>query len=201
MTLDMMEYLQERLLDGDEGRYDTRSANTVNSMVGSVMTFVRFCRKRGWTEQVPDVERLDVDEVMKGRPITGEELDRMISCTGDVVGMEAAESWTFALNVIWNSGFRIGDLMDFCWDDDRRIRPHWPKRRDHLPTITIPSSQKNGRVQEIPMLPELDALLRSVPKKLRSGWIVNPAIPWKVASPQSDPPFHRTMQQYHRSNL
>ena len=181
MTLDMMEYLQERLMDGDECRYDTRSPNTVNSMMKIIMGFVRFCHKRGWIASIPDVERLDVDEVMKGRPITGEEFDRMIKATPLVVGEEAAESWKFAMQVIWHSGFRVGDLMDFRWDDDRHIRPHWSTRQDVYPTITIPSSQKNRRVQEIPMLPGLNELLQSISQSSRKCWIVNPmAIHYQV---------------------
>lgn len=38
----------------------------------------------------------------------------------------------------------------------------------------IPSSQKNKRVQEIPLLPGSEELLNSVPEKKRLGWIVNP---------------------------
>ena len=81
MTLNMLEYLQERLLEGDEGVYDSRSPNTVNSMMGAVMAFVRFCHKHEWIERVPSVERLEVNDVMKGRPVTQEEFERMLEAT------------------------------------------------------------------------------------------------------------------------
>ncbi|MEZ6058430.1 MAG: tyrosine-type recombinase/integrase [Planctomycetaceae bacterium] len=174
MTLDGLEYLQERLVAGDEARYDTRSPNTVNSMMGAVMAFVRFCHKRGWIPSVPPVEKLDVDDVMKGRPITGEEFERMLETTPKVVGEEAAESWQFALRILWESGFRIGDLMDFTWDDPRHIHPVWPQRSGDHPTLVIPSSQKNGRLQEIPMLPGLRTLLDEVPSRERVGWVSDP---------------------------
>ncbi|MCO8124756.1 site-specific integrase [Stieleria sp. TO1_6] len=174
MTLDMLEYLQERLLEGDESRYDHRSPNTVNSSMGAVMAFVRFCAKRDWIVKVPDLDSLSVDDVMKGRPITGEELDRMIEAIPRVVGKNEAPSWQFALRVLWYSGFRVGDLMDFHWEDERHIRPVWSSRSGVHPTITVPSSQKNGKLQEIPMLPELEAFLLEVPKAKRAGWIVNP---------------------------
>jgi hypothetical protein len=64
--------------------------------------------------------------------------------------------------------------MDFSWDDTRHIHPSWPTQRGQLPTIVIPSSQKNKRVQEIPLLPGLEELLNSVPEEKRSGWIANP---------------------------
>ena len=174
MTLDLLEYLQDRLLAGDECRYDSRSPNTVNSMMGAVMAFVRFCHTRGWISAVPPVEKLDVDDVMKGRPITSEEFELMLKVTPEVVGLNSAASWQLALRVIWESGFRVGDLMDFSWDDDRHIRPIWPSQNGQHPTLVIPSTQKNGRAQEIPMLPGLNQLLGDVPKKDRTGWIVNP---------------------------
>ena len=174
MTLDMLEYLQDRLLAGDESRLDSRSPNTVNSMVGAVMAFIRFCAKHGWIDSVPAIEKLDVDEVMKGRPVAGEEFERMLEVTPHIVGAESAPSWQFSLRILWGSGFRVGDLMDFSWDDDRHIYPVLSQRSSLHSTLLIPSTQKNGRVQEIPMLPELEELLSGVPKSRRSGWIANP---------------------------
>lgn len=174
MTLEMLEYLQDRLLQGDECRYDNRSPNSVNSVTGSLMVFVRFCCDRGWIDSVPRLRRIKTDEVMKGRPITTEEFERMLEATPEVVGKSSADSWQFALQVLWESGFRIGDLMDFHWTDENHIHPVWPKRKSQHPTIIIPSTQKNGRVQEIPMLPGLQELLKAVPKSQQTGWVVNP---------------------------
>lgn len=173
-TLDRLEHLQERLLAGDECRYDRRSPNTVNSLMGAVTAFIRFCHSRGWVLSVPPIEKLDPDEVMKGRPISETEFQQMLDATEDVVGKSSADSWLFALKVLWESGFRVGDLMNFSWDDPRHIRPVWPTRQGQYPTIIIASSQKNGRVQQIPMLPGLVNLLERVTEKNRRGWIVDP---------------------------
>lgn len=185
MTLSMLEYLQERLLEGDESRYDTRSPNTVNSMMGAIMAFVRFCHKREWIDRVPDVENLDVDEVMKGRPITTEEFELLLSATESVVGKQDAASWQFALRVLWFSGFRVGDLMDFHWGDSRHIIPLWPQESNQHPLIQIPSSQKNRKIQQIPMLPELAELLNSVSASERTGWVANPSLAGTPVKPGS----------------
>lgn len=173
-TLETLEYLQERLLDGDECRYDQRSPNTVNTLMGAVMAFVRFCKGRGWVPDIPPLQKLESDEVMKGRPITESEFQQMLNVTPKVVGSSSAESWIFTLKVLWESGFRVGDVMNFSWNDPRCIYPIWPTQSEHFPTIVIASSQKNGRVQEIPMLPGLVDLLESIPSKDQKGWVVNP---------------------------
>ncbi len=174
-TLESLEDLQRRLLRGEVCRYSTRSPNTVNTLMGAVMAFLRFCGSRGLIASVPELEKVDAEEVMKGRPVTEAEFQRMLDATPEVVGRDSAASWLFALKVLWESGFRVGEMMDFSWDDTRFIHPVWPKRLEHLPTIIIGSSQKNGRVQEIPMMPGLLQLLEQTPTAQRTGWIVNPA--------------------------
>ena len=76
-----IEYLQDRLLAGEECRYNSRSPTTVNSIVRNVMTFARYCKRKKMLPQIPEVERVEADEgedAMKGRPITTEEFERML---------------------------------------------------------------------------------------------------------------------------
>ena len=146
-TLEALEYLQNQLLDGAEARHASRSVNTVNSIINSVMTFVRFCHDHEWIAKIPPVKKIESNEVMRGRPITGEEFDRMLVAVPKVVGPLAAASWEFALRVLWESGFRIADLMDFSWDDPSRIHPVWPRRVSESPTIVIPSSSRRSRAR------------------------------------------------------
>ncbi len=177
LTDDSIEYLQERLLAGEECRYKMRASSTANSIVRNVMTFARFCKRRKWIPRIPDVERVGADEdekAMKGRPITTEEFERMLEAVPKVVGEGSAESWWFTLQVLWESAFRVGDVMDFSWDDPRHIIPKWPHRQGLHPTLIIPKTQKNKKEQQVPMLPGLAELLQSVPVEHRIGWVINP---------------------------
>lgn len=173
-TFAAMEELQNELLEGAEGRYDFRSPNTVNSMMGAILAFVRYCKKHGWIEQLPEVEKIEVEDVMRGRPITSDEFGRILEAVPRVVGQVPAPSWRFVLHILWESGFRIGDVMNFSWDDEMRIHPVWPSRADKHATIKIPSSQKNRKIEEIPMLPGLKILLNEVGADDRIGFVVNP---------------------------
>lgn len=174
-TLASLELLQERLLAGADGRYDQRAPMTVNTMLGAVVPFLKHCKRHGWISEVPALEKLDVDEAMKGRPITGEEFDRFLEAVPEVVGERPAASWQWVLQILWESAFRVGDVMNFSWDDDeRRIHPVWPTGAGRFPTLLIPSSQKNKKAQEIPMLPGLQALLKAIPEPRQRGWVANP---------------------------
>jgi len=172
-TLASLEYLQDRLYAGDECRYDQRSPMTVNTAMGAIMAFVRYCARHDWIDKVPSIERLDVDDPMKGRPITADEFEAMLMATPHVVGNSASESWKFTLKILWTTAFRVGDVMSLSWDNKREIHPLWRDDRREHPTIFIPSKQKNGKAQEIPMLPELEELLNTIPECGRSDWIAN----------------------------
>ena len=52
-TIDAFEFLQDSLLDGRYGRYDTRSPHTVNTCLQVVLAFFRFCEKRELVSQIP----------------------------------------------------------------------------------------------------------------------------------------------------
>ena len=176
ITLSHLEFLQDRLLAGDESRYESRSPTTVNTMMGAVMAFLRYCHRHGWIEKIPPLEKLNVDELMKGRPVMTAEFQQMLGVVPEVVGEQAGESWKFVLQVIWESAFRIGDVMRFSWDDENQIHPVWSSDTNIHPTLRIPSTQKNGKAQEIPMLPGLQRLLEEVPQEGRAGWVVSPLL-------------------------
>ncbi len=137
------------------------------------MAFVRYCEKHGWIDKVPPLEKLETRDVMKGRPITGEEFERMLKVTSKVVGHEYAQAWKFALQILWESGFRISEMLGFSWDDEQEIHPMWADRQTSHDTVIVPPSQKNGRLQEIPMLPGLKEILLKVPENDRQGLVVN----------------------------
>ena len=176
-SLESLEYLQDRLLDGAEGRYDSRLPITVNSIIGDVMAFVRYCFDHEWIAKVPPLKDLPHDEAMLGRPITDDEFGRMLDAAAKVVGNGAASSWCFLLRLLWESGFRLADVLNFSWDDETKIHPRWPTKRQKHATIIIPSTQKNKKTEEIPMLPGLQQLLKKVPKSERTGQVLKLVLP------------------------
>lgn len=172
LSLEGLEFLQKQLRDGAEGRYEHRLPATVNSILGDVMAFARYCFKHDWIAKVPPIEDLDEAEVTRGRAITGEEFDRMLAAAPQVVGASAAASWIFLLKTLWESGFRIADILNFYWDDETKIHPRWASRRHEHTTVVIPSTQKNKKFEEIPMLPGLERLLKTVPEDDRVGRVI-----------------------------
>jgi integrase len=98
----------------------------------------------------------------------------MLAVVPEVVGKRGAASWRYVLEILWETAFRVGDVMNFSWDDPRRIHPVWPVHEGEFPTLNIPASQKNKKVQQVPMLPGLQTLLEQTPPAQRHGWVVTP---------------------------
>lgn len=128
-----------------------------------------FCQ----VPRLPKFRPAEHKRAMKGRPISGEEFDRMLAKTPEVVGNAAAPSWRYLLRGIWETGLRLDEAMHFSWDLPGTIRPQW--RRGALPIIVIPGTrQKNRDDDEIPLLPGAEALLLETVPELRTGWVFEP---------------------------
>jgi integrase len=116
--------LQSRLLAGVENPSKRpRSKHSVKSRMAAVVAALIWACEIGWLETVPRFTSVEVAKLkkMKGRPISGEEFDRMISMTKKVVGDAAASSWEYLLRGAALSGLRLDELMHLSWDDSNEI--------------------------------------------------------------------------------
>jgi integrase len=166
---------REALVDLRQNRLEGGSAHYARSFMAAVLAALHWAEAEGILPSVPRLPRIKTSKLkaMKGRPITGEEFERILRCVPDVVGEEAAESYRHVLQGLWTSGLRIGELMTVSWDIPGTITPLWRKRRE--PVLIIPSEmQKNDTEEEIPLLPWFEDLIQETPESQRTGWCFNP---------------------------
>ncbi|WP_145291963.1 tyrosine-type recombinase/integrase [Pirellulimonas nuda] len=132
----------------------------------------RWANRQGILPKVPsfDMPKKGVAAKMKGRPITGEEFDRLIAAVPGVVGAKAAESWKLLLRGLWTSGLRLGEALALRWD-------HQPGgvsvRLDGKQSVLVfdAGSQKSGKVQLVALAPEAVQLL--APLRKETGFVFN----------------------------
>ena len=172
---DALERLQNKLLEGAESLHHKRprSAATVFSHMRSVYAALNWAKKKKWLTEVPQIDLVQVEQTMKGRPLVGEEVDRILAATTDIVGDLAAPSWIYLIRGLVASGLRLSELMNLSWDIPQTIRPDW--RRGRLPTLWFPAyRQKRKRTEDIPLVPWFDELLQETPEGNRTGWVFEP---------------------------
>lgn len=176
-TATAMQQLQAGLLTGAESRRGMpRSPHTVKGYLNSVLSAVNWAFLQGWIPSPVRFRKLKTGRLkgMKGRPLSSEEFALMLSAVPAVVGQEAAPSWSYLLRGLWESAFRLGELMNTSWDIPRTIRPIWKPGQSAI--LHIPAAmQKNGTDDDIPMLPGLEKLLLETPLIDRKGWVFKPS--------------------------
>jgi integrase len=106
-------------------------------------------------------------KVMRGRPITTEEFERMLGKVQEVVGAAAAPRWTFFLRGLWKSGLRLTESLELYWDREDKLHPVLTGK---FPMLRIPGELEKGHKDRLlPMAPEFAELLRAVPESERTG--------------------------------
>ncbi len=112
-------------------------------------------------------KRATTSKVMKGRPITQEEFERMLAKTEKVVGTEAAMSWKHYLEGLWWSGLRLAESLDLYWDDDSKLQVVFVENEPMLRILS--SLEKGNKDRLLPIAPEFADFLLKTPKPMRNG--------------------------------
>jgi len=143
----------------------------------------------------PKTKRGKGQKVMKGRPITAEEFDRMLGAVPKVLtGQDrepkprksrakrprvprpkkpveanpaAVAAWEKYLRGLWWSGLRLGESLELSWDSRAGLSVDLDGRR---PMLRIRAeAQKSGKDQLCPIAPEFAELLLAIPESERRG--------------------------------
>jgi integrase len=166
ITSDVMSRFQASLID--EGMKPTTLASHLRSIVAGFSWAVR----KGIMVKAPDVDMPKsangLDRSMRGRPITGEELDRMLAKVGDVRKLDP-EKWKRLLNGLWLSGLRLGEALALSWDQDAAISVHLAGK---YPKLRIwAEAEKAKRDRLLLIAPEFSEFLMATPEADRVGLV------------------------------
>ena len=91
-------------------RDDGRSEATIAHHLRHLKAAMRWAPREGLLDELPKFsmpKRIKGAKLMRGRPITTEEFERMIKAVPKIVDNAAAKSWKFYLRGLWESGLRL----------------------------------------------------------------------------------------------
>ncbi len=104
--------------------------------------------------------------LMRGRPITAEEFERMLETTAKVRPQDA-ETWRHYLQGLWLSGLRLEESLVFSWDDDSPFAADLSGRH---PRFRIYAEAEKGHQDRfLPMAPDFAEFLLTTPDDQRTG--------------------------------
>lgn len=153
-----------------------RSESTIKGHLAHIRAMLSWAVEVDLLRQVPKVpkvQRAKGSKIMKGRPITTEEYERMLAKVGEVLGQRHVPSWTYLLDGLWLSGLRSGEAVRLSWDSEAALSVDLSGRHPRLRVRA--DGQKSNRDELLPMVPEFAELLLKTPEDERHGYVFNPS--------------------------
>ena len=160
---------------------------TIKNSLGHLKASLNWAKSQKLIGKVPDFpkfKRARKKKAMRGRPITKEELERMIAAIPEVIKYpgeseasrkrkaEIVDSWEFYLWGLWWSGLRLKESLNLYWDNEEGIcidlsgkYPMFRVRAEH---------EKGNKDRLLPMTPEFYDFLQQVPEDQRTGPVFDP---------------------------
>ena len=155
----------------------TRAEATIKGHLACLKAALNWAKGQKMLHELPQInmpKRAKGSKMMKGRPITGEEFDRMIAAVPGVVGTEGADAWIWFLRGLWWSGLRLEEALNLWWDADDGLSVDLSGRR---PMLRIPAEHEKGNQDRLlPMAPEFAEMLLTIPQDERDGRVFELAI-------------------------
>jgi integrase len=144
-------------------RAENAAEATIAHHLRHLKAAMRWAHRQGLLLTLPQFtmpKRVNGAKIMRGRPITGEEFDRMISAVPrgiearpTTAGADAVTPWRFYLNGLWESGLRLNESLTLRWDDSPdAIVVDLSSRQ---PILRIPAeAEKGNKDRLLPITPE-----------------------------------------------
>ncbi len=169
LTAERLSVFQAKLREG--GRAET----TIAGYLAHLRAAMRWAVDVGLLAVVPKMQRpkrAKNSKMMKGRPITDAEFQKMLDKTPEAVGEEVAASWKYYLTGLWWSGLRLGESLQLYWDDDTKLCVHVDAGEVFL---RIPAELEKGHKDRLlPVAPEFADFLLSTQECERTGPVFQP---------------------------
>ncbi len=148
-----------------EGMRDT----TIAAHLAHLKAALSWAVSQGLLKAMPKIvrpKRAKGRRFMRGRPITGEEYDRMIVQAAKGRPHDSAV-WVHYLEGLWLSGLRLEESLAVSWDPDASFFVDLSGRRPNFRIYG--EAHKSGRDMLLPMTPDFAEFLQATPEDQRHG--------------------------------
>ena len=142
---------------------------TIKANLVHIKAALRWAVEQKFLQMAPKIRMPKNTETMKGRVITAEEFERMLTKVENIKTPNP-ESWRFLLLGLWWSGLRLGEALKLHWTDDREL---CVDLQNEL-IVMQAGSHKRRKYLQCPMAPEFADMLKAVPEDQREGYVFNP---------------------------
>jgi len=153
-----------------------RTEATIKGNLAYIKAALNWAHEMGMIASVPKIKppkRARKSKMMKGRPITKEEFERIVKCISKVIDEDHVDQWKLFLEGLWWSGLRIGEAIELKWHEGPFCVIEMGK---HFYFRIQAEAEKGNQDRITPMAPEFEQLLRKV--KNQKGRVFQPVTKW-----------------------
>ena len=147
------------------------SETSIDAYLGHLQAALSWAVLMGMLPELPVIQRpkkAKGRKLMRGRPVTGEEFDRMIAAVPKVRPKDASV-WEHYLTGLWLSGLRLEESLILSWDDDAGIFVDLSGKHPRLRIYA--EAEKGHRDRLLPLTPDFARFLLATPEAERSGLV------------------------------
>jgi integrase len=145
------------------------SETSIDAYLGHLQAALSWAVSMDMLPKMPKIQRpkkAKGRKLMRGRPITAEEFERMIAVVPKIRKRDAA-AWQRYLTGLWLSGLRLEESLVLSWDDDAGIFVDLTGKHPRLRIFA--EAEKGHQDRLLPMTPDLARFLLETPEGERSG--------------------------------
>ena len=157
-----------------QAREEGMKITTIARNLRHIKAALRWAERQGLMRKAPTIEMPKLPKgqaLMKGRPITGEEFDRMLAAVPKIRKADAP-AWARLLRGLWLSGLRLSEAVALSWDDGALFS--LDASGQHPVFRIMPEGQKSRQPEVAPTTPDFAAwLLAEFPEGQRAGRVFN----------------------------
>jgi integrase len=150
-------------------RRESKKDTTIGAILSHLRPALSWAVSMGLLAGVPEMHRPVAArgrKLMRGRPVTGEEFDRLTEAVAKVRGADAV-LWERYLTGLWLSGLRLEESTILSWDEDAPFAIDLSGRR---PRFRIYAEAEKGRQDRyLPMTPDFAEFIQQTPRDERDG--------------------------------
>ncbi len=143
--------------------------STIAGKLGHLRAALSWAKSIGLIREVPEItkpKRAKGARLMKGRPVTGEEFDRMLAAVEKVRPHDAI-TWKQYLTGLWLSGLRLEESLVLSWDDEGTLLIDLSGKHPRLRIWA--NSEKGNQDRLLPLTPDFAEWLLKTPREQRTG--------------------------------
>lgn len=165
LTTEVMSRFQARL------REEGMKATTISTHLRHLRAAFSWAVTLGLLAGVPDIHmppRARGQTLMRGRPITEAEFERMLAMAAEVRPRDSAV-WQHYLQGLWLSGLRLEESTVLSWDHESPFAVDLSGRHPRFRVYA--EAEKGRRDRLLPMTPDFAEYLLETPEDLRTGHV------------------------------